>query len=429
MNTTNLPDSAAVKTVKPWFFVPSLYFAEGVPYVIINTVSVILYKRMGIDNASIAAWTSFLYLPWVIKMFWGPFIDMYSTKRLWIVRTQLALAVIFAVIGLTLSGNGFFFMSLAGFITGAFLSATHDIAADGFYMLALKQSDQSFFVGIRSLFYRVAMVFGSGFLVYFAGLLEARTGNVPQSWTMTFFLAGAVFIVLAAYHYRVLPKLDSDTPKARDTSAPSYAEVFSSYFKQDNVIATLAFILLYRLGEAMLVKLVSPFLLDSVAKGGLGLTTAQVGLVYGTVGIGALIAGGIVGGWVISKYGFRKCIWPMIFILHVPDVFFVFMAHTHPGIALAYVLVALEQFGYGIGFTAFTVYLMKVCRGSYKTAHFAISTGIMALGMMLPGFVSGAIQQKVGYFYFFLTVCVCTIPSFLTIPFILKTKGLDEDPA
>lgn len=407
-----------------WWFVPTLYFGEGLPYVIINTVSVILYKRMGIDNAHIAFWTSWLYLPWVIKMFWGPAVDMHSTKRKWILGMQSAMSLSMFVIAFSLRTESFFFLSLAAFCAGAFISATYDIATDGFYMLALTEKEQALFVGLRSAFYRLAMIFGSGYLVYLAGGLETSSGTIAGSWATVMAAAGLIFAVIALYHKFALPFPASDTIRTkRDKSAESsFGEVFGSYFRQEKVGVMLAFILFYRLGEAMLLKLVSPFLLDKASAGGLGLSTREVGLVYGTVGIICLVCGGIFGGWLISRFGFKRCIWPMVIIMHLPDLFFVYMAYAQPGIGLVYPLVALEQFGYGLGFTVFTVYLMYSAQGRYKTSHYAISTGIMALGMMLPGFVSGWLQQAVGYRMFFIIVCIMTIPGMLTIPFIPKDR-------
>ncbi len=412
-------DKQNVASRNPWSFLPTLYFAEGLPYVLINTVSVILYKRMGIDNAHIAFWTSWLYLPWVIKMFWGPLVDLHSTKRNWILSTQLAMGLSLFIVAYALNTEGFFALSLAAFVVGAFISATYDIATDGFYMLALTEKDQALFVGLRAAFYRIAMIFGSGFLVYVAGRFETTMGNIPLSWTIVLGIAGSIFLLAFGYHRLMLPYPAADErSSAKAASAASFSEVFSAYFTQKRVGVVIAFILFYRLGEAMLLKLVSPFLLDKASAGGLGLSTSEVGLVYGTVGILSLVIGGILGGWVLSRFGFRRAVWPMVLAMHLPDIFFVYMAYHQPSIGLVYPLVALEQFGYGMGFTVFTVYLMYSAQGKYKTSHYAISTGIMALGMMLPGFVSGWLQQAVGYKTFFLIVCFLTIPGMLTIPFL-----------
>jgi PAT family beta-lactamase induction signal transducer AmpG len=406
----------------PWSFLPTLYFAEGLPYVLINTVSVILYKRLGIHNADIAFWTSWLYLPWVIKMFWGPFVDVYATKRKWILATQTAMGLCMFLIAFSLRLEGFFYLSLAAFFAGAFVSATYDIAADGFYMLALPEREQALFVGLRAGFYRLAMIFGTGFLVYVAGMLETSSGNIFQSWSIVMALSGVIFAVAAVYHQLLLPFPASDGHRIKDgkNNESSFGEVIRAYFKKDKIGVVLSFILTYRLGEAMLLKLVSPFLLDQPGVGGLGLTTKEVGLVYGTIGVACLVGGGILGGWLIARFGFKRSVWPMVVIMHIPDLFFVYMAYAQPGIGLVYLLVALEQFGYGIGFTVFTVYLMYSASGKYRTSHYAISTGIMALGMMLPGFVSGLLQQAVGYGMFFIIVCFLTIPGMVTIPFLPK---------
>jgi PAT family beta-lactamase induction signal transducer AmpG len=408
----------------PWTFLPSLYFAEGLPYVLINTVSVILYKRMGIDNAAIAFWTSWLYLPWVLKMFWGPFVDVYSTKRTWILATQATMSLCMFVIAFSLRTESFFFLSLAAFCAGAFISATYDIATDGFYMLALTEKEQALFVGLRAAFYRLAMIFGSGLLVFLAGMLESSSNDIAWSWSAVLAVSGLIFASAFVYHKFMLPFPTVDSGRSLKTKAEeaSFTVVIRSYFDQDKIGVMLAFILFYRLGEAMLLKLVTPFLLDKPSVGGLGLATQEVGLVYGTMGVLCLVFGGILGGWLISRFGFKRCIWPMVIAMHLPDLFFVYMAYTQPSLWYVYPLVAFEQLGYGLGFTVFTVYLMYSANGKYKTSHYAISTGIMALGMMLPGFVSGWLQQTVGYKMFFILVCFMTVPGMLTIPFIPKDK-------
>jgi PAT family beta-lactamase induction signal transducer AmpG len=485
----------------PWLFIPSTYFAEGLPYVLINSVSVILYKNLGVSNAEIAFWTSWLYLPWVVKMLWGPMVDMYGTRRKWIIYTQLIMACCLGATALALTGAHFFALSLVLFAAAAFVSATHDIAVDGFYMLGLTSADQAFFVGIRSMFYRFAMIFGTGFLVYRAGKLQESTGDAAGSWCVMLLASAILFLALFLYHRFFLPYPAEDIPKAEAepgkvlrsvgalaiylaaaagmiwlfntltnmwiklaasailTAALSFAchrwlfprmkaklaeegstfnEAFVTYFSQEGIGYIVAFILLYRFAEAMLIKLTSPFLLDALNKGGLGIPTSDVGIIYGTIGMTALILGGILGGWLVAKYGFRRCLWPMVFALHVPDVFYLYMSYAQPALQQVTLfgrsipwgsvplLVAAEQFGYGIGFTVFTMYLIMVCRGKYKTAHYAISTGIMALGMMVPGMISGWLQQAIGYRHFFLAVCVLTVPGILVI-FKLPVK--DESPA
>ncbi|MEH2242947.1 MFS transporter [Nostoc sp.] len=412
------------QTTSPWTFIPTLYFASGIPYIIINTVSVIFYKKLGINNTQITLWTSFLYLPWVIKMFWGPTVDIYSTKRKWILYTQFAMFCCLGLIAFSLQLPNFFFISLATLTIGAFISATYDIATDGFYLLALSPEQQAFFVGIRSLFYRLALIFGSGILVVLAGQLEVSLNNIPLSWTIAIGFSALILAIVFIFHHLILPLPESDNQQqiqARE-NIPFWS-IISSYFAQEKIIAILAFILLYRFGEAMLVKIASLFLLDKPEVGGLGLSTSDVGLVYGTFGVISLIFGGILGGLLISKYGLKKCLFPMALALNLPDIFYVYMAYSKPSLTLVYPLVSLEQFGYGFGFTAFSVYLMYICQGEYKTSHFAISTGIMALGMMLPGLISGYLQKAFGYPLFFILVCLLTIPGMIALFFIpLKSE-------
>jgi PAT family beta-lactamase induction signal transducer AmpG len=406
-------------TRNPWTFIPTLYFAEGVPYILINAVSVIVYKRMGIDNATLAFWTSFLYLPWVIKMFWGPMVDTHSTKRSWILGTQFAMTIFLGLVAAAMHLPAFFVVSLIAFFAAAFVSATHDIAADGFYLLALDKNDQSLFVGIRSTFYRFAMIFGQGLIVWLAGRLEVSTGNIPGSWTIAFAIAATLFGAIFIYHRFMLPYPVSDHASVRTGSAGNaFMDVFSSYFRQKNIGIILAFILLYRFGEAFLVKLASPFFLDSREVGGLGLTTSEVGIVYGTIGLACLLAGGITGGIVLKKFGLRKCLWPMAVIINLPMYVYVLLSQIQPSVYVAAPMVALEQFSYGFGFTAYMVYLMFLARGEYKTSHYAISTGLMALGMMMPGFVSGLLQKMLGYPNFFLLTALLGIPGIITLFFI-----------
>ncbi|MDJ0772375.1 MAG: MFS transporter [Mastigocoleus sp. MO_167.B18] len=412
-------------SLSPWFYVPSLYFVQAIPYTIVNVVSTILYKRLGVDNAQITLWTSFLYLPWVIKMFWGPFVDTFSTKRRWLLTTQFVMSGCLALVALSLQLPNFFFISLAAFAVGAFISATYDIATDGFYMLALNPGQQAFFVGIRTFFYRLAMLFCTGFIVILAGRLEKTTGNNPLSWSIAIGVAAVIFAILFAFHALILPAPESNSHNNLDNKTVqnvSWVDIFRSYFQQHKVYITLLFILFYRFGEAMLLKLASVFLLDETGAGGLGLATEDVGYVYGTFGLVSLICGGILGGILISKFGLKKSLFPMALSLNLPNLFYVYMAVAKPPIQFVYPLVSIEQFGYGIGTTAFMVYLMYICKGEYKTSHYAISTGLMALGMMIPGAISGTIQESVGYPLFFGIVFLATIPGMLTI-FFLPLNG------
>ncbi|MEK6553200.1 MAG: MFS transporter [Bacteroidota bacterium] len=573
------------KNKSPWSWIPTLYFAEGLPYAIVITVSVIMYKRLGISNADIALYTSWLYLPWVIKPLWSPFVDIFKTKRFWIYSMQLLIGAGMAGVAFTIPMPDFFQFTLAFFWLIAFSSATHDISADGFYMLALSESQQSFFIGIRSTFYRVAMIAGQGLLVIFAGYLEstlalgpaelkvianpnkffeetikvdsigakqlsgnlrlianpsyleistrpqtkesadfysnfahnfnimngfikersvisdtttrtdlvgnigivkfylskqpdkddeyivnldyldgshgikviegkslkftannwnkpafavfqldstiakkteatfqAKVDKVPLAWVFTFSVIGILFVLFFIYHKVILPKPITDKHIGVNRQSSVMKEFFRTFFRffeKKKIIIVIAFLLLFRFGEAQLVKMAAPFMLDNREIGGLGLTTSDVGFIYGTIGIIALVIGGLLGGFVISRKGLRFWIWPMLIAINIPDLLYVYMAYAQPNnIWIIYSCVAIEQFGYGFGFTAYMMYMIYASEGEHKTSHYAIATGFMALGMMLPGMISGLIQEAIGYKFFFIWVVIATIPSFLIAKFI-----------
>ncbi len=410
---------------RAWAWVPSLYFAQAIPYVAVVALSVVMYKRLGVSNADLALYTSWLYLPWVIKPLWSPLVERSGTKRGWIVALQFFTGAALAAVALTVPGPDFFRWSLAVFWLLAFSSATHDIAADGFYLLALPPHQQAAFVGVRSTFYRLANIAGQGGLVYLAGVLEESTGSMHTAWAWVFVPPAVFFAITAAYHLLVLPKPAGDHPSRTAASAAAdWLAVFAAFFRKKEIGAALAWLLLYRLGEAQLVKLAQPFLLDPRDAGGLGLTTKQVGLAYGTIGIIALTAGGLLGGWVISRRGLKRMLWPMLLCMHVPNLAYVALSLLRPeGFFMVSAAVAVEQFGYGFGFTAYLVYMMLVADGEHRTAHYAICTGFMALGMMLPGMVAGKIQEWLGYANFFIWVCVACLPS------IAATALLKVDPA
>jgi len=413
--------SANVKSVgkerNPWLWVPSIYLAEGIPYMIAMTVSVILYKKLGLSNTQIALYTSWLYIPWVIKPLWSPFVDIFRTKRFWILAMQLAIGGSLAGVALTLPATDFVRYSLAMFWIMAFSSATHDIAADGFYMLGLNTPQQAAFVGVRVIFYRVATIAAKGGLVIMAGVLENYGYPVVRAWSLAFIGAAAVFLALCIYHFFVLPRPDADISAPWDKSKNFLAEYFrilTIFFRRKDILIVISFFLFYRFAEAQLVKMVAPFLLDSRVQGGLGLTTTEVGLIYGTVGVVALMLGGLLGGFVVYKKGLKFWLWPMVIIMHAPDLIFVYLSHALPeSLWLVGSAVALEQFGYGFGFTAYTMYMIMVSQGEYKTVFYAIGTGIMALGMMIPAMASGWIQEMLGYKNFFIWITITTIPGFI----------------
>ena len=399
----------------PWLWVPSLYFGQAIPYVVVMTLSVLMYKDRGVGNDDIAFYTSWLYLPWVIKPLWSPLIDMFRTKRWWIVSLQLAIGAALALVGFTMHLPAYFQLSLAVLWVMAFFSATHDIAADGFYMLGLKQYEQAAFVGVRSTFYRLATIVGGGMLALLAGTLTTTTGDVGFAWSVVFFVLAAMFIGLFAWHSVVLERPAEDRAVAHsDNKLREFFATFGAFFGKRDIWLILGFILTFRLGESQLLKLAIPFMKDPIAKGGLGMSTSEVGIAYSTIGILALTLGGLLGGFVISRLGLKRCLWLMVFAVHIPDLVFVYLATMQPqNFYLISSFIALEQFGYGFGFTAMMLYMIMISDGEHKTAHYAICTGLMALGMMVPGMFSGRVQEYLGYQHFFIYVCVMTVPAFL----------------
>ena len=405
----------------PWSWVPSLYFAEGTPYIIVMTVSVIMYKRLGLSNTDIALYTSWLYLPWVIKPLWSPVVDILKTKRYWIVAMQLIIGAGLAGVALTIPLNSFLQYTIMFFWLMAFSSATHDIAADGFYMLGLSDHEQAFFVGIRSTFYRFAMLTGQGLLVILAGYFE-ETYSIKTAWMIVFFILAGMFILFFLYHNFILPKPPSDKKRKVPSGEKFFEEflnTFVLFFKRKGILIIIGFLLLYRFSEAQLVKIAAPFLLDSKEAGGLALSTSEVGAVYGTIGLIALMVGGVLGGIVCAKDGLKKWLWWMLIAINLPNIVYVYLSFTQPeSYILISIMIAIEQFGYGFGFTAYMLYMIYISEGTHKTAHYAIATGFMALGMMIPGMFSGYLQESVGYQLFFIWILLATIPAFIITKFV-----------
>jgi PAT family beta-lactamase induction signal transducer AmpG len=400
-----------------WSWIPTLYLAEGLPYVVVMTVSVIMYKGLGISNTDIALYTSWLYLPWVIKPLWSPVVDLVGTRRGWIWVMQLLVGGGIAGVAMAIPAPHFLRWTLAFFWLLAFDSATHDIAADGFYLLATTEEQQAWFVGERSMFYRIATIAGQGLLVMAAGALQQKTGDVRHAWAVSIGWLAVLFLGFGLWHRFVLPRPESDRAgEVRQVPhfVREFLATFGAFFRKSRIVVLLLFLLLYRFGEAQLVKMTSPFLLDDRAKGGLGLTTLEVGFIYGTIGIIALTVGGVVGGWVVARDGLRAWLWPMLFAIHLPDAIFIYLAYAQPNhLPLIQIAIAIEQFGYGFGFTAYLMYMIHISRGPHPTAHYAICTGFMALGMMIPGMWSGWLADTIGYRHFFTWVILATIPSFL----------------
>ena len=409
------------KQRNPWSWIPTLYFAEGLPYVAVMTISLVLYKQLGLSNAEITFYTSWLYLPWVIKPLWSPFIDVVKTKRWWITAMQLLIGAAFGGVAFTIPSSFWLQGSLFFFWVMAFSSATHDIAADGFYMLGLDQHQQAWFVGIRSTFYRLATIFGQGILVMIAGNLQVVfRNNIRYSWSLMFYGVAGLFIALWLYHSYILPKPSEDKGMESLNTAKLMSELkqtvvtFFTKMPVREVVIAILFMLLYRMPEGLLAKVSSLFLIDSHGAGGLGLSPQEYGLVQGTVGIIGLTLGGILGGLAAGRDGLKRWLWPMVCAITIPDLVYVYMSYAMPSSLLVInICVFFEQFGYGFGFTAYMLYLIYYSQGEYKTSHYALCTALMALSMMIPGLFAGALQEAVGYRMFFIIVMVFCIVTFI----------------
>lgn len=433
----------------PWLWVPTLYFAEGIPYFIVNTISVLMFTNLGVPNDQNARFTSLLYLPWMLKCLWGPFVDIVKTKRWWILTMQILMSAAFILLAVTMprpdaatiadksTSISLFYTTLIIFLVTAFASATHDIAADGFYMLALPQNQQSAFVGIRSTFYRISSVFGQGVLVAIAGWLEKK-GDIPAAWMWTMIITAVIFGLVTLYHTFSIPRSKNDKPNIQyDENGKAkgiwsdFARSFVTFFKKPLVWLGIAFMLLYRLPEAFLIKMIMPFLKDArvetfadgvIKGGGLELPTETIGLAYGTIGVVALLAGGILGGIYASKVGLKKSLWPMAACMILPCLTFCYLAIFQPTNIIAIIIaIAIEQFGYGFGFTAYMLFMMYLSEGDFKTSHYALCTAFMAASMMIPGFFAGDLQMAVGYKAFFWIVVACGIAT-MVVTFLAKRK-------
>lgn len=502
----------------PWKWVPSLYLYQGIPYSIVTITSGLMYKNMGISNASFTFWTSLLYLPWTLKPLWSPYVEVTSTKRQWVISTQILIAIAFILAGISFQSNMFYLFSIILLAIISFCSASHDIACDGFYMLALNKHDQSFFVGVRTTFYRIAMLAALGLVPQVAGYVQEHTGDAPckfsinanhelnaesssnytvaaadccndtllvsitstnndicnitakgsddiglakshtgrldfterqsleipivvnakssgneattftisngniaLSWTIALAVLGGVLLLLALWNSFGMPKHIETQGLVQSPNIKIYIDVFKSFISKPKVVPALTFFLLYRLGEAQLSKIVTPFLIDYRANGGLGMSPSQYGWAYGTVGMICLTIGGIAGGFAAAKYGLKKVIWSMIALMNLPNIVFVLLAHYQPATDSLYIYAAIaaEQLGYGFGFTAYMLFILHYVGDSqYKTAEYAIATTIMALGMMLPGMISGYMNDILGYEHFFIYVLICCIPGIVIVPFL-----------
>ena len=419
-----------LKKSNAWLWIPSLYFASGLPYHAITSISDIMYKDMGVSNTQIALYTSFLLIPWTIKPLWSPFVEMMGTRRKWTVTSQLLLALSFIIAALAIPAGNFLPLTLCMFMAGAFISSTHDIALDGFYILALPQEKQSFFSGIRNTFYRIATVFSSGVLVMLANKLGERLGDKAWAWSTTFITVAIIMAALYLYHRKALPVPDTDISRKTDGIKEIFAnfgDIIKSYFQKPGIISTIMFLLLFRFPEAQLGKIGKLFLMDSAEAGGMALSLADIGFINGVIGIAGLIIGGIAGGICISRKGLKYWLWPMVVAISLPDIVYVYLSMAMPeSTAVIGSCIFIEQLGYGFGFTAYTLYMIYFAQGKYPTAHFAISTAFMSLGMMLPGMVSGKIQEWLGYENFFIWIMICTAITFIVSALIKIDKDFGK---
>ena len=401
----------------PWAWVPTLYFAEGVPYVAVMTISLILYKRLGMSNTDITLYTSWLYLPWVIKPLWSPFVDMLRSKRWWIVTMQLLIGAALGGVAFTIPVSWWLQGTLCFFWLMAFSSATHDIAADGFYMMGLDEHEQAYFVGIRSTFYRIATIFSSGLLVGLAGALQVLTRSIRYSWSLVFYLMAGLFIAFWLYHNWALPHPSEDREKHTKTANDiwrEFSQTLVTFFQKPQVWAGICFMLFYRMPEGLLAKVSALFLVDAPHNGGLGLSDGEYGLVQGTVGVIGLTLGGILGGICASRDGLKRWLWPMVLAITLPDLVYVLLAYLLPTSLLTIsICVFIEQFGYGFGFSAYMLYLIYYSQGEHKTSHYALCTAFMALSMMIPGLFAGALQEAVGYQVFFIIVVLACAMTYV----------------
>jgi len=389
----------------------------------VMTLSVIMYTNMGLTNTELALYTSWLYLPWVIKPLWSPIVDALRTKRWWILAMQVLIGASLAGVAFTLPTVMWLKATLAFFWLMAFSSATHDIAADGFYILGLSEEDQAFYVGFRSTFYRVGSIFCQGALVILAGMLEMRVG-VPMAWSITMGLMGALLVILAGWHGLVLPRVERDDAQDKEPFSirsilMAFYDTLRVFFSKPGIVPALLFMLLFRLPEAQLAKMAQPFMLRTTIEGGLQLSTATVGFAYGTIGVIGLLLGGIIGGIVVSEHGLKRWLWPMVISISLPDLVYVYLAFAQPSnLWVINTCVVIEQLGYGFGFTAYMLFLVYFARGEKTTSVFALCTAFQALGMMIPGMFAGKLADMWGFQNFFIWVCACTLVAFAVSAFI-----------
>lgn len=409
----------------PWGWVPTLYFAEGLPYVLVTGLAAVMYMQMGLTDTELGLYTGWLSLPWVIKPLWSPFIDLLKTKRWWVLTMQLLIGASLAGIAFTLPTAMWFQASMALLFIIAFASATHDISADGFYMIELDEHEQAMFVGIRNTFYRLAVIFGNGILVSLAGVLQVMFRNrIAFTWSLIFYGLAGIFIALWLYHGLRMPRPDADRQQDSSISEvwsglKTMLATFFTKFPCRQTLFVMLFLLFYRFPEALLNTMTKTFLMRPNSSGGLALSPQEYGLANGTIGLVGLLLGGIVGGLLVSRDGMKRWLWPMVCAITLPDIVYILLSFTFTSnIFIISTCLFIEQFGYGLGFTVLTLYMLYYSQGKFKTAHYAICTGISYLGLMLPGMVSGYIKDAVGYQMFFIIVMASCVITFLVTAFL-----------
>ena len=406
------------KTRNPLTWIPFLYFAQGMPYFVVNSLSTIMYKDLGIDNTSITFWTGFLSLPWVLKPLWSPIVDLNSTKKRWFLVMQLLISIILIITGLTIKTGGFFMFSLACFMIIALVSATNDIATDGFYMLGVPQNLQSRYIGFTGTFYKVAKVTVEGVVIIIAGVLIEKHYDVKNAWSITLVITATIMAILTVINLFATPTVTEEISK-EEKQNQSFLKVFATFFKKENIGIYVAYILLFRLGESQVLKIIPLFLKDTFAVGGLGITTKEFGLYYGVFGMISLIIGGILGGVAMSIGGLKKWLLPMALIMNLPNILFLLLSMYQPTSHTPIIAVIIvEQFGYGFGVSSFFMFMIYIAKGMSKTSHYAIATGFMAMGMMIPGMASGYIQAHFGYTNTFIIGLILGIPAMILIKYL-----------
>ena len=414
-----------MKHRNPWAWIPTLYFAEGLPNIIVTGLSVVMYMQMGLSDAEVGLFTGWLALPWVIKPLWSPFIDLLKTKRWWVLAMQALIGASLAGIAFSIPTAFWFQATMCFFFLIAFCSATHDISADGFYMIELDDHNQAKYVGLRNTFYRLAIIFVNGMLVSLAGILQVMfRGQIRFTWALIFYGLAGLFIGLWLYHSRFMPRPAEDV-NTRRTVAEVTSELknmfitFFQKFDRRGTLIVMLFLLFYRFPEALLNTMTKTFMLRHNYVGGLGLSPQEYGLANGTVGLIGLLLGGIIGGVLVSRDGMKRWLWPMVCAITLPDVVYIYLSYSlNSNLIVVSSCLFIEQFGYGLGFTVLTLYMLYYSQGKYKTSHYSICTGISYLGLMLPGMLSGYIKDMVGYRVFFIIVMACCAITFAVTAFL-----------